>query len=333
VSGFAVRALGVVTGWGRGIEALSAARPAASPAVLAVQPSVRTGERLRRATRECLLAVDAVDALLEDGGLSREDIAGPGTALVYVTAAAYGASNRAFIGGGGGALHFPYTAPSAVPAEVAIEFGLHGPYAVLIGGATATIDAMEHARVLLSRGACARALVLAVETFQECADVLARGGVGCDAPLVEAAVAALLVRADAAERGEALERAAPAESAARERVAPPEPAARERAAPAEPAAPERAVPEAPAARERAAPPEPAPPESAAPESAAPERAAPEAPGAREFNDTLACAPLIALASARARGERRIDLRGAWRGREATTTVGVQGPAHPGWREG
>jgi hypothetical protein len=160
-----------------------------------------------------------------------------------------------------------------VPAEVAIEFGLHGPYAVLIGGAAATIDAMEHARVLLSRGACERALVLAVETSQECADVLARGGIAGGEPLVEAAVAALLV---------------PAHSGGE---------------------PERAAPGAPGAREL------------------------DGAAARSDIQTFACEPLIALAVARARGERRIDVRGTWRGREATTTVGVQGPAHPGCKEG
>jgi 3-oxoacyl-[acyl-carrier-protein] synthase III len=175
VSGVAVRAVGVVTGSGRGVAR----------------------ERMRRATRECLLAVDAVDALLDDGGLTRADVEGAETALVYVTATAYVASNRAFIEGGGGALHFPYTAPSAVPAEVAIELGLHGPYTVLIGGAATTIDAIAHAATLLHRGACARALVVAVETFEASADVLRRGAlVGGDVP-VDTAAAVLLERGGA----------------------------------------------------------------------------------------------------------------------------------------
>jgi 3-oxoacyl-[acyl-carrier-protein] synthase III len=160
--------------------------------VIRATPTPRTGDRLRRATRECLLAIDAVEALLEEGGLTRADLAGGGTALVYVTAGAYGASNRAFVEGGGGALHFPYTAPSAVPAEVAIEFGLHGAYAVLIGGATATIDALTHAATLLARGACEQALVLAVETFAECEDLYARARGLLGRPLVEAAAAVLL---------------------------------------------------------------------------------------------------------------------------------------------
>ena len=190
----AVCAAGVVTGWGRGVAALPSdpGRAAAGRTVVAAKPAPRSGDRLRRATRECLLAIDAVDALLEDGGLSREALAGDGTALVYVTAAAYGASNRAFVEGGGGALHFPYTAPSAVPAEVAIEFALHGPYAVLIGGAATALDALEHAATLLEGGACARSLVLSVETFAECADLHARGRWLTGRPLVEAAVALLL---------------------------------------------------------------------------------------------------------------------------------------------
>ena len=104
-----VRAAGVVTGWGRGLLALptDASAAAGGRRVIEATPAPRTGDRLRRATRECLLAVDAVDALLEDGPLARAEVTGDGTALVYVTAAAYGASNRAFISGGGRALHFP----------------------------------------------------------------------------------------------------------------------------------------------------------------------------------------------------------------------------------
>ena len=80
--------------------------------------------------------------MLEDGNASREAIAGERTALMYVTAAAYGASNRAFIERQGGVMHFAYTAPAVVPAEVAIEFGVAGPYVILIGGAAR--DAARH---------------------------------------------------------------------------------------------------------------------------------------------------------------------------------------------
>jgi 3-oxoacyl-(acyl-carrier-protein) synthase len=192
--GVQVSAAGVVTGWGRGVGALPAdpVRAAAGRPVVAATPTPRPGDRLRRATRESLLAIDAVEALLDDGGLPRARIAGDATALVYVTAAAYGASNRAFVEGGASALHFPYTAPSAVPAEVAIEFGLHGPYTVLIGGAATTLDALDHAVTLLARGVCAQALVLGVETFAECADLHARTRWLTPRPLVEAAAAVLL---------------------------------------------------------------------------------------------------------------------------------------------
>jgi 3-oxoacyl-[acyl-carrier-protein] synthase III len=194
-----VRAVGVVTGWGAGLAAIPAdARAAAgNRRVIAAAPKPRLGDRLRRATRECLLAVDAVEALLDEAAISREAIAGDRTALIYSTTAAYGPSNRAFVEGGGRALHFPYTAPSAVPAEVAIEFGLHGAYTVLIGGATATVAALEHATTLLARGACDRAIVLAVETFAECEDLFARGRWLVDGPLVEAAAAALLEASNA----------------------------------------------------------------------------------------------------------------------------------------
>jgi hypothetical protein len=140
-----------------------------------------------------VLAVAAVEELLREAGVSRSALAGERTALLYVTASAYGASNRAFIEGGGTTtLHFPYTAPSAVPAEVTIEFGITGPYVIFIGGATATLSALWYAATLLASSQCDRALVLAVETFEECADLYARGRWLVDAPLVEAAACALL---------------------------------------------------------------------------------------------------------------------------------------------
>ena len=87
----------------------------------------------------------AVDATLGQAGLGRDNVAGARTAMIYVTAGAYGASNRSFIEGAGGTLHFPYTAPSVVPAEVAIESALRVPYVVVIGGAGATVDALWQA--------------------------------------------------------------------------------------------------------------------------------------------------------------------------------------------
>jgi hypothetical protein len=190
-----LRAAGLLTGWGRGVGALPAdARAAAAgrPVVSAGRPAV-AGDRFRRATRESLLAVAAVEEALREAGISREALAGDRTALLYATLSAYGASNRAFIEGtGASTLHFPYTAPSAVPAEVTIEFRIRGPYVIFLGGAPATLAALWWAAGRLAAGECDRALVLAVETFDECADLYAAGRWVVARPLVEAAACALL---------------------------------------------------------------------------------------------------------------------------------------------
>ncbi|PYN06244.1 MAG: hypothetical protein DME06_18735 [Candidatus Rokuibacteriota bacterium] len=189
-----VAGVGVITGWGRGVDALPADAAAAADGryVVAIPPPAPPGDRLRRATRECLLGIGAVEELLQTVARPASELAGPGTALLYVTASAYGAANRSFLEAGGGTLHFPYTAPSAVPAEVAIEYGLCGAYVNFIGGAAATVDALWYAESLLERGACTQALVLAVETFAECADLYRRARWLAAGPLVEAAACALL---------------------------------------------------------------------------------------------------------------------------------------------
>jgi hypothetical protein len=193
-----VAAAGVLTGWGPGVAALprDAARAAQGRDVISLSTPRAEGDRLRRATRECRLGVAAVEALLADGGLPRAAILGGETALIYVTTTAYAATNRAFIqqSVGPGALLFPYTAPSAVPAEVAIEFGLTGPYAIFIGAADTAMAALWQGTLLLARHACERVVVLAVETVEECADLFARGRWLIRRPLVEAAVAVLLTR-------------------------------------------------------------------------------------------------------------------------------------------
>ena len=178
----------------RGLGVLSGDRASSEPPILALARPDRPGDRFRRATRECLLALAAVDAMLEDGKASREAIVGERTALLYVTAAAYGASNRAFIERRGGVMHFAYTAPAVVPAEVAIEFGVAGPYGILIGGAPATLRAIDQAARLLEAGTCDRALVLAVEIFEECADLYARHRRSYRWPLVETAACLWLER-------------------------------------------------------------------------------------------------------------------------------------------
>jgi hypothetical protein len=195
--GVDLEAVGVITGWGDGLDALpadAAAGPAGAATRAIARPAL-SGERFRRATRECLLAVAAVQAVLAKSGRSAGEVAGAATALVYATAAAYGSSNRAFVEAtpAAGTLHFPYTAASAVSAEVAIEFQLTGPYVIVVGGATATLEAIVHAAQLVEREECERALVLAVETFQECEDLHARTRWLLRRPLVETAACALLV--------------------------------------------------------------------------------------------------------------------------------------------
>jgi Beta-ketoacyl synthase, N-terminal domain len=201
----ALEAVSVLTGWGQGTDALptDAAQAAGGRAVIPLGRPALDGDRFRRATRECLLGVAAVDALLREGGIDRDIIRGCSTALLYVTAAAYGSANHAFVvaeamrqgraGAVSGGTYFPYTAPSTMAGEVAIEFELTGPYGILIGGAAATIDALWQATRLIADGRCERALVLAVETFEDCAELYARGRWLVGRPLVEAAVCALLV--------------------------------------------------------------------------------------------------------------------------------------------
>jgi hypothetical protein len=149
-------------------------------------PAPPPDEGSRRAIRECRLARAAVLAMLDDAQAVPPEIAGERTGLLYATAAGYAASNRSFIEGGGG-IHFAYTAPAVLPAEVAIEFGLTGPYAIFLGGPPATLRAIWQAAIWLESGACDRALVLAVETFEECADLYARARRLVRWPLVEGA--------------------------------------------------------------------------------------------------------------------------------------------------
>ena len=179
-------------GWDRGVLSGAEPMPADAPVAGRRRPVLSLGrpappdDRRRRATRECLLALAAVEAMLEDGKAGARAIAGERTALLYATAAGYAASNRGFIEGSGGSIHFAYTAPAVVPAEVAIEFGVTGPYAIFLGGPPATLRAIWQAAILLESGACDRALVLSVEIFEECADLYARARRLTGRPLVEA---------------------------------------------------------------------------------------------------------------------------------------------------
>lgn len=266
MTGVRVEAVGVVTGWGEGVASLPAdARKAAGDrAVIPLGRPALSGERFRRATRECLLGVAAVEAMLSDGGIDRAAIRGGGTAVIFVTAAAYAASNVEWLAGQAGTLHFPYTAPSVLPGEVAIEFGLTGPYVILVGGATAMVDALWQAGRMVTGGQCERALVLGVETFEGCEALWRRARWALPGPLVEAAGCAVV-------------------------------------GPGEAPAVYRAVAEtSPLARDA------------------------EARSGR----TLACAPLIALALARAAGRRSALVSGTWRGRTAAVELAIA--AQPAW---
>ena len=151
------------------------------------------GDRFRRATRECLLAVAAAKAAVAAAGLAEADLSGPRTGILYVSATGYAAANRAFLEDESSTtLHFPYTSPSAVPGEVTIELGIRGPYVNLMGGAPATLQALWWAARWLAEGRADRLLVLAVEALHEIRDLFARARRLYAGPLVEGAACLLL---------------------------------------------------------------------------------------------------------------------------------------------
>jgi beta-ketoacyl synthase-like protein len=196
-SGVAVRGWGLLTGWGTGLQSLPTAPSVAAQGqrLLPVTTPDLASERLRRATRECLLGVAAVQAALDDSHLARHEVAGARTALVYASASSYAAANWTFATSATeNALHFPYTAPSAVPAEVTIQFGITGPYLTLLSGANAGIEALWQAMTLLTMAQCDRVVVLAVETFQECAELYTTGRWLLGTPLLESAACLILER-------------------------------------------------------------------------------------------------------------------------------------------
>jgi beta-ketoacyl synthase-like protein len=199
VSAPRIRGAGLLTGWGEGVAAIPA-EPATPAALHTVPTPGLSGERFRRATRECLLAVGAVRAALREAGLPEAALAGDRTGVLYVTATGYAAANRAFLEDESSAtLHFPYTAPSAVPGEVTIEFGIRGPYVNLTGGGPATLHGLWYAARWLSAGLADRVLVLAVETVHEVWDLFARARRLHRRPVVEGAACLLLETGGPAE--------------------------------------------------------------------------------------------------------------------------------------
>jgi hypothetical protein len=190
-----LRGSGLLTGWGAGLHRLPPALRAATIAsrYVPVATPVLDNDRLRRATRECLLGVAVTEVMLRDSHLSRDLLTGPQTALIFASASSYMAANWQFVvGGTESALHFPYTAPSAVPGEVTIQFSITGPYVTFLSGTNAGLEALWYAATLLQAQQCTRVLVLGVETFAECLELFTAGRWLLSLPLVETAACLLL---------------------------------------------------------------------------------------------------------------------------------------------
>ena len=188
-----IKGYSLTTGWGNGLQSLpdNACTAADNRRILPLPTPVRHDDRLRRATRECVLAVNAVENALVNSNMTHDELAGPRTALIYASASSYAAANWAFLNDDQGA-YFPYPAPSAVPGEVTIQYGISGPYLSLLSGANAGVEALWHAATLLSTDQCDRALILSVETFAECETLYTTGRWLLGMPLVETAICLII---------------------------------------------------------------------------------------------------------------------------------------------
>jgi hypothetical protein len=187
----------LLTGWGAGLDCLptDAYTAAAGRRILPLSTPQFADDRLRRATRECHLAIAAVEQALLHSPWSATDLAGQRTALVYASASSYVAANWTFLHADtSSAMYFPYTAPSAVPGEVSMYFNMTGPYLSFLSGANAGLEALWQAVTLLNTDQCDRALILGVETFSECEELYTRGRRLLSLPLVETAVCLLVER-------------------------------------------------------------------------------------------------------------------------------------------
>jgi Beta-ketoacyl synthase, N-terminal domain len=191
------RATSVLTGWGEGLQSLptDAVTAAAGRQILPLATPQFADDRLRRATRECTLAITAVEHAMRHGAVAATELAGQRTALIYASASSYVAANWAFLhADASSVMYFPYTAASAVPGEVSMYFNITGPYLSFLSGGNAGLEALWQAVTLLNNDQCDRAVILVVETFAECADLYARGRRLLSWPLVETAVCLLLER-------------------------------------------------------------------------------------------------------------------------------------------
>src|SRR5262249_21376754 len=170
------RGVGLRTGWGDGPPDPHSELPQGARGLIPVSTPALPGERFRRATRECLLAVAATHAAVTDAGLDPAVLAGDRTGSLYLSAPGHSAANPAVLAGartgilsvgatGSAApnracredeasttLHFPYPSPSSGPAEVTIEFGGRGPYVTLRGGAPAALQGLWYAARWLATG-------------------------------------------------------------------------------------------------------------------------------------------------------------------------------------
>jgi hypothetical protein len=192
-----IRGIGVITGWGEGVHALPDAPAERATGLVTAPTPALGGDRFRRATRECLLAVAVAKAAVADAGLSEAELAGPRTGILYVSATGYAAANRAFLEDETSTtLHFPYTSPSAVPGEVTIELGIRGFSINLMGGAPATLQALWWAARCLAERRADRLLLLAVEVFHDVRDLFGRARRLYAGPLVEGAACLLLERGE-----------------------------------------------------------------------------------------------------------------------------------------
>jgi hypothetical protein len=190
----AIRGVGVLaTWWNDGDTALAETPLPAAAGFVPVPTPALAGDRFRRLTRECLLAVAAVQCAVARAHMPASDLAGPRTGVLYVSATSHAAANRQFLEEERSTtLHFPYTAPSAVPGEVAIEFGIRGPFVVLTGGATTTLEAVWIAAGWLARGLADRVVLLSVEAVREVVDLFLRARPLYRRPLLEGAACVIL---------------------------------------------------------------------------------------------------------------------------------------------
>src|SRR5262249_61650656 len=114
----AIRAVGLLSGWGEGAASvpLDAKAAAAGRAVLELERPTLDPERFRRSRRECLMGVAAVHVMLEDAQQGPEVVAGGGAGALFAPPAGHAPPQRAPTAPRGGGTGCPPTPPPAPPA-------------------------------------------------------------------------------------------------------------------------------------------------------------------------------------------------------------------------